>query len=140
MEEELASLTEHPDLEVVVEVGTEYWDQGVVTLTVRGDGTVQVRQLRSGAVRVWSGERDQAAIAAFGELAARHRFTIARTSELPRLPDDTPLRLALSRGGEERFSAALWSGDRFKDKDLDAILRAADKLSHDVSGGVVGYP
>jgi len=36
----LANLAAHPDASVAIGAGTEHWERGATTLTVRGDGRV----------------------------------------------------------------------------------------------------
>ena len=75
-----------------------------------------------------------------GRALADHQFTAPRTSTLPRDPGDTRLVLQLSGSGVPAFETAIWYADRFKDRDLDAILRLADDLLYTASGGKLGQP
>jgi hypothetical protein len=140
MDDLLQSLDHHADVAVTVRQGTEHFDDGQITLVVRGDGKVTVDQLAAGATQHYALKLDAARVAQLGNLLAAHRFTAARTTTLPRQPGDTQLALRVERGGSQAFQAELWDADRYKDADLDAILHAADALIHEASGGKLGQP
>jgi hypothetical protein len=139
MDDLLRALERHADVAVVVRQGTEHFDDGLITLAVRGDGRVIVDQLAAGAAQQHSAKLDAARVAAFGSSLAAHRFTAARTTTLPREPGDTPLVLRVDRADAPVFEVHLWNADRYKDADLDAILRTADAMIHEVSGGTLGH-
>jgi hypothetical protein len=138
MDDLLHALDRHADVAVTVRQGTEHFDNGLITLVVRGDGSAIVEQLASGAKQVYTAKLDATHLAALGSTLTAHRFTAVRTTTLPRKPGDTQLVLRLDRGGTQLFQAELWDADRYKDADLDAILRTADALIHEVSGGKLG--
>lgn len=138
--EELRQLSAHPDLEVVIRTGTEHWRTGEITLTVRGDGAARVVQRQAQGATSFEATLGKDHVDALGRELAARRFTAARTSKLPREPGDTPVRLALERGGKAVFEAQLWDGDRDGDADLDAILVAGRRLVHRVSDGALGEP
>ena len=48
--------------------------------------------------------------------------------------------LRVDRANAPTFEVQLWDADRYKDADLDAILRTADALIHEISGGKLGRP
>jgi hypothetical protein len=138
MDDLLHALDRHADVAVTIRQGTEHFDDGQITLVVRGDGSATVEQLASGAAQHYAMKLDAARIATLGNLLAVHRFSAARTTTLPRKPGDTQLVLRVDRGGTQAFQAELWDADRYKDADLDAILHTADALIHEVSGGKLG--
>ncbi len=140
MDDPLRAFDRHPTATVTIRFGTEYFGKGEVTLAVRGDRAVSVEQRAAGAVTRYSAQLDGARIVALGRVLGDHRFTAPRTSTLPRNPGDTRLVLRLSGAGVPAFETTIWYGDRFADRDLDAILRAADDVLHTASGGKLGEP
>lgn len=138
MDDLLHALDRHADVAVVIRQGTEHFDDGLITLAVRGDGSATIEQLVNGATQRYAAKLDAARLATLGNTLAAHRFTAPRRTTLPREPGDTQLVLRVDRGGTPAFQAELWDADRYKDADLDAILRVADALIHEVSGGKLG--
>lgn len=134
MTDRLRALSTHPSLEVVIVVGTEHFDNGEFTLRVTGDGTATVVQKRAGKTHEFSRTLDDAAVAAFGATLADNEFTRARTSTLPREPGDTPVVLELRDGDATVFKAEIWEADRYEDRQLAAILRAAEALIKSMVG------
>jgi hypothetical protein len=138
MDDWLHTLDHHADVAVVIRQGTEHFDDGLITLVVRGDGNVTVEQLTRGKTQQYTTKLDAARIATLGSTFAAHRFTAARTTTLPREPGDTQVVLRIDQGDTLAFNVQLWDADRYKDADLDAILRTADTLIYEVSGGKLG--
>jgi hypothetical protein len=140
MDAELAALDRHPELAVTVRAGTEHFRDGRIAVTVQGDGAAAVEQLRSGQLTTHHAQLAAARVKEVGATLARHRFTLPRTSKLPREPGDTPLYLSVARGGQLVFEAKLWFADRYDDRDLDAILKLYEALTYEVSDGKLGQP
>jgi hypothetical protein len=140
MDDPLRAFDRHPTAMVTIRFGTEHFGNGEITLAVRGDGAVSVDQRAAGAVTHYSAQLDAGRTIALGRALADHQFTAPRTSTLPRDPGDTRLVLQLSGSGVPAFETAIWYADRFKDRDLDAILRLADDLLYTASGGKLGQP
>lgn len=134
----LRAFDRHPDATVTIRYGTEHFGKGEITLAVRGDGAVRVDQRVAGAVNHREAQLDGARVAALGRTLAEHHFTAPRTSSLPREPGDTQLVLRLSGAGTPAFETTIWYADRFKDRDLDAILRATDDVLYTASDGKLG--
>lgn len=139
MDDALRALERQPDAVISIQQGTEHWRTGQVTVTVRGRGQVEVEQRQAGTVRRFQRELTPAQLADLGRELATHRLTARRTSELPREPGDTPLVLKVDGLGPS-FTASLWAADRYTDRDLDAIVRLADRLAHTASDGALGSP
>jgi hypothetical protein len=139
MDDLVRHLDRHPAVTITIQQGTEHFDDGVITLAVRGDGTATVDQLRSGKSQRYSSRLAADRLASFGAELADHQLTRARTTTLPRQPGDTPLVLRVDGEGTP-FRADLWYGDRYQDRDLDQIIRVADAVVHEVSGGALGQP
>lgn len=137
---QLLQVSADPALEIIIRTGTQHWQDGELTLTVRGNGAVDVTQRQAAKTASFAGTLPTAELDAFGRALHTHRFTAPRTSELPREPGDTPVMLALHHDGKVTFAARIWSADRDTDADLDAILRAAERLTHRVSAGKLGQP
>jgi hypothetical protein len=140
MDDPLRAFDRHPTDTVTIRFGTEHFGNGEITLAVRGDGAVRVDQRAAGATTHYGAQLDAARIVALGRVLADHRFTAPRTSTLPRNPGDTQLVLRLSGGGVPAFETTIWYADRFGDRDLDEILRAADDVLYTASGGKLGQP
>jgi hypothetical protein len=140
MDDPLRSLDQHPGAAITIQQGTEHFRYGLITLVIRGGGAVEVDQLRSGAATHYAKPVPAARIAELGRTLAEHRLSAPRTTSLPRQPGDSPLVLRVEGLGAAPFQADLWYGDRYKDRDLDAIIRLADALVDEVSAGAVRQP
>lgn len=127
MDDSLRQLDQHPRLSISIRQGTEHFRDGQVTITVRGDGLIAADRLRAGTPSHVEQRLPPERIRELGRALADHRLTAARTSKLPREPGDSPLVLRVE-GGARPFQADLWYGDRYQDRDLDAIIRLADGL------------
>lgn len=132
MDDSLRQLDQHPRLAVSIRQGTEHFRDGVVTVTIRGDGLVVVDRLRAGTPSRVEQRLPPERVRDLGRALAEHRVTAARTSKLPREPGDTPLVLRVD-GGARPFQAEVWYGDRYQDRDLDALIRLADALVTEVA-------
>lgn len=130
----LRALATHPEVQVRITVGTEYFGAGQFTLAVAGDGKVGVTQRTSGQVKTYDKTLAPDAVTAFGTLMADNRLAAARTSSLPRQPGDTPVKIEIARGDAPAFEVSIWDGDRFDDPQLMAILKETERLLQDVSG------
>jgi hypothetical protein len=137
---QLLQVSAHPSLEILIRIGTQHWQAGELTLVVHGSGSVEVTQRQAAATTSFGGVLPKADLDALGRELGAHRFTAARTSVLPREPGDTPVVLTLRHDGEVTFEAQIWNADRDVDADLDAILRAAERLIYRVSAGKLGQP
>jgi len=140
MEDPLRAFDHHPAAMVTIRFGTEHFGNGEVTLAIRGDGAVSVDQRTANGLTHYDAKLAATRVAALGRALADHRFTAPRTSTLPREPGDSPLVLRLSGDGAPTFEATIWYADRFKDPDLDAILRATDDILYSASAGKLGQP
>ena len=128
MSESLRTFSAHPALAVVFVLGTEHFDNGQFTLRVSGDGTAKLTQRRSGTTEEFEKSLDPAAVNQLGAVLAENDFTAARPSTLPREPGDTPVVLELFDGDNSQFRAEIWEADRYDDKQLAAILSAAEEI------------
>jgi hypothetical protein len=140
MEDPLRAFDRHPAATASIRYGTEHFGNGQITIAVRGDGAVSVEQRAAGGVTNYTAQLDGTHTAAFGRALADHKFTAPRTSTMPRNPGDTQLVLRLSGPDVAAFEVTIWYADRFKDADLDAIIRAADDLLYTASSGKLGQP
>lgn len=138
MEDPLRAFDRNPDAVVTIRYGTEHFANGVITLRLHGDGKAEVEQLRAGQTTRDELHLPAARIAALGGALADHKLTAPRTTTLPREPGDTELLLRLDRAGAPVFNADLWYGDRYQDRDLDAVIRLADEVIHEVTQGRLG--
>lgn len=140
MDDPLRNLDQYPGVAITIRQGTEHFRNGLVTLTIHGDGKVEVDQLRAGQAAHYEKQLPPDRIRDIGRQLAEHRVSAPRTTSLPRQPGDTPLVLRVEGAGPAPFQADLWYGDRYKDSDLDAIIRLADALVKEVSAGAAGSP
>jgi hypothetical protein len=138
MTEPVRTLSTQRKATVVIQQGTEHFDDGQLAITIRGDGAVSVEQRQSGQRHEFSAQLDAARFAAVVDALAANHFTKTRTSKLPRNPGDTPLVLRFDDAGPAPFHAELWYGDRYSDAEIDRIIRLADDLIHTASAGTLG--
>jgi hypothetical protein len=124
----LAGLASDPELAIQISMGTQHFRDGLVTLTLRGDGhATVVRRLADGEERHES------------ELSAEERQSLAdefdsidltglRATEGERKPGDTPVNVLVVRDGKTVSDQHLWFGDRYTDKGLDRLVRRFDEV------------
>lgn len=134
MDDSLRQLDQHPRLAISIRQGTEHFRDGQVTVTVHGDGKVVVDRLRAGQPSRQEKQLSPERVRELGKTLAEHRVAAPRKTTLPREPGDTPLVLRVE-GTARPFQADLWYGDRYQDKDLDALIRLADALVREVAEG-----
>ncbi len=132
------SFSKHPNLTITIVTGTEHFRAGEFALSIDGGGSARVVQKNAGKTNTFELVLTEARVDEFGALLAKHRFSAKRTSKLPRQPGDSPVRLSAERDGEKLILVDVWNGDRFQDSDLDAMLKAANTLVYEVSGGKIG--
>jgi hypothetical protein len=140
MDDPLRALDRHPAAAISIRYGTEHFGNGQITLTIRGDGAVSVEQRFAGNVATFAAQLEPGRVAELGRALADHHFTRPRTSTLPREPGDTQLVLRLSGPDVPAFEATIWFADRYKDRDLDAILVLVEDVLHTATGGKLGQP
>jgi hypothetical protein len=140
MDDPLRTLDQHPGIAISIRQGTEHFRNGLVTLIIHGNGTVGVDQLRAGKAAHYEKQLPPDRIRDLGRQLAEHRVSAPRKTSLPRQPGDTPLVLRVEGAGPAPFQADVWYGDRYKDSDLDAIIRLADTLVNEVGGAAIGSP
>jgi hypothetical protein len=139
MEDTLRALDRIPDALVMIRYGTEHFANGLITLRIYSDGRAEVEQLSAGAKTIDELRLPPERIAALGRQLAEHGFTARRTSKLPREPGDTELLLELRRGGAVQAASQIWYADRYKDRELDAIMKLVEALIHEVTKGRLGW-
>src|SRR4051795_4413849 len=132
----LRQLGEHRDVTVEISTGTEHYLHGEVTLSVRGDGSVEVLNRRSGREQRFSGRLDSADVdelgAALAELELPGR---AGATE----PDDGPVKVAVRRDGQTLSQGEAWHSHRYDDPRLDDVLRRYQDVVEDVTQGRLPY-
>ena len=132
----LHRLGDHPDVTVEIVTGTEHWLHGVVTLSVRGDGGVEVHNLRSGSEQRFDGRLDGAGVDALGRaLAALELPGRSGVTE----PDDVPVKVAVRRDGQTLDSGEAWYSRRYDDPRLDDVLRRYQAVVEAVTAGRLPY-
>jgi hypothetical protein len=139
MDELLRKLAELPDVKICIGSGIEHWRTGEVTLSVRGHGEVEVRQLQGGAERTYHARLEAAQIYDFGAALADLDFTRLRDSAEVREPDDVPVWFVIYRGEAQLHYSKLWYGDRYEDTQLDGILKRYEELVSEVTDGFLPY-
>lgn len=139
MEELLQQLPQHPDVTVSVRTGIPDWRTGEILLSIRGDGTIKVHNVRSNGEQTYEGQLDSTQVQELGTEFATHGFTQTKPSALTHMPGDLPVVLRIERGTELLYEAKLWHADRFSDAGLDHILRRADELISQMSNGSLPF-
>ena len=129
----LSALAAHPDAEVTIRVGTEHWSEGRVTLAIRGSGRIRVSRERSGRCDVLEAEVSRERVDAMGRALRDAGFANLTARVGSRVPGDVPVVLELEAGDGDRYTAALWHGDRHVVPGLDRILRLHESLVAQVS-------
>jgi len=129
-------LADHPDLAVEVTTGTEHWRVGEIALVVGGDGSVDVVNRRAGKEQRFSGRIERDAVDALGgDLAGLELPGRGGPSE----PHETAVKVAVRRDGDVLSAGEAWSGRRYEDERLDALLRRCDVIVADVTDGRLPY-
>ncbi len=128
-------LPDDPDLSVEITTGIEGFYTGAITLTVRGDGAVSVRQRRSGEEREYRGRLDaERMLRLAGELGAGELGELADGGG-HLVPDDFPVTIRIERAGELLHAASIRESDRWKDERFNRVLRLYEALVEELTGG-----
>jgi hypothetical protein len=124
----LRRLPDDPDLSVEITTGTEHWYHGAITLTVRGDGTVTVRQRRSGEQRDYRARLDPERLRRLADELVANELVELEDSGGDVIPDDHGVTIRIERAGELLHTAWIRESDRSKDERLDRVVRLYDAL------------
>jgi hypothetical protein len=138
-DEVLEELAAHPDAAVTIGAGTEHWERGATTLTVHGDGRTEVHNRAHGEERELEGRLDPTRVAELGRELVRLGLTSLRPHPGDRLPGDVPVWVAVERAGETLHEAKLWHGDRYRDPELDSMLRSYQRLVEELTDGELPF-
>jgi hypothetical protein len=135
----LDSLAAYPEAEVSIEVGTEHWGGGRVSLDVGGSGRVRVTRSRSGSHRRAEGRLPTERVRSLGRTFRDAGFGALSPHRGAREPGDEPVQLRLVVHGRTRHTARLWHADRYLDPGLDRLLRAYEALVAEVWAEAEGH-
>ena len=135
----IRNLADDPHLAVAITMGVEGWRAGEISLTVRGDGTVAIRQRRAGEEREYAGRIAPDRVRRLGEELADDELTELTDSGGSRLPDDVPITIRVLRNGDVLHEATVRHSDRWKDERLDRLVRRYDALVSEVTDGALPY-
>jgi hypothetical protein len=133
----LSRLPDDPSLTVQIAIGIEHFEDGLVTLTVHGDGRATVVVRSAGEERRYERRLEPDELRRLGEELADLGLTSLRARPGGRPPDDAPVEVLVARDGRPLHSAELWYGDRWEDPQLDRLVRRFDALVDSVSEGAV---
>jgi hypothetical protein len=135
----LSAFDRFPDARVSISVGIEHWDNGRITLTLGGDGQVEVWQRRSGTDRRHQGNWDEARRRAYAASLLGDGVLEIGAGEGEREPDDVPVTIGVTRGPTSLFAVAAWYGDRHTVPALDKVLRAWEQAVSATTDGALPY-
>jgi hypothetical protein len=135
----LRGLPDDPDLSVEITTGTEHFHNGAITLTVRGDGAVSVRQRRSGEEREYRGRLDAERMRSLADELAADALGELTDSGGDRIPDDFPVAIRIERGGELLHATSIRASDRWKDERLNRVVRLYDALVAELTDDTLPY-
>jgi hypothetical protein len=128
----LSQLADDPDLTVQIAIGIEHFEDGLVTLTVHGDGRATVVVRSAGEEQRYERTLEPDELRALGEELDALELTELRAKPGGRKPDDAPIEVLVARDGRPLHSARLWYGDRWDDPRLDGVVRRFDALVEEV--------
>jgi hypothetical protein len=134
-DDDLSRLADDPDLTVQIAIGIEHFEDGLVTLTVHGDGRATVVVRNAGQEQRYERRLEADELRRLGaELDERGR-PAPRARPGGRPPDDAPIDVLVARDGRPLHSAELWYGDRWDDPRLDGVVRRFDALVDQIKAG-----
>jgi hypothetical protein len=130
----LSQLADDPDLTVQIAIGIEHFEDGLVTLTVHGDGRATVVVRNAGEEERYERRLEPDEVRRLGEELDALGLTSLEARPGGRPPDDAPIDVLVARDGKPLHSAELWYGDRWDDPRLDGVVRRFDALVEKVKG------
>jgi hypothetical protein len=119
--------------------GTEHWRGGEIALTVDGAGAADVRHRRAGEERHYRGTLDRPALEALIGRLRESGLDAERPRRTVYEPDEHSVTVALRRGDEELYTAAIPEGDRHDDDRLDALLGEYERLVAQLTDGALPF-
>ena len=135
----LLALSAHADTAVSITSGTEHFRKGLVVLTLRGSGEVEVLNRASGKVSRYSGKLPKAELDTVGVEIQKAGLTRLTTKGPPREPGDSPVVLEVHSGKTRVYSKSLWYADRHEKAGLDTILKRYEALVGRFTKGHLPY-
>ena len=134
-DDDLSRLADDPDLTVQIAIGIEHFEDGLVTLTVHGDGRATVVVRNAGQEQRYERRLEADELRRLGEELDKLGLTSLRARPGGRPPDDAPIDVLVARDGRPLHSAELWYGDRWDDPRLDGVVRRFDALVDQIKAG-----
>lgn len=118
---------------LVVEVGSEHLEHGLVRVRVTPDGRVRVVKREQGKEQQFEGRMDEA-------LATRLNDAVegaggARFGQRLGLPDEPRYRLLVVRAGKTVTEADVWRSELSEAKELATVIAELSELVHRSSDG-----
>jgi hypothetical protein len=135
----IRNLADDPHLAVEITIGVEGWRAGEIALTVRGDGSVAIRQRRAGKERDYGRRLAPDRVRRLGEELADDELTELTDSGGSRMPDDVPITIRILRDGDVLHEATVRHSDRWKDERIDRVVRRYDALVSEITDGALPY-
>ena len=131
-DDDLSRLADDPDLTVQIAIGIEHFEDGLVTLTVHGDGRATVVVRSAGDEQRYERRLEPDELRRLGEELDELGLTSLSARPGGRRPDDAPIEVLVARDGRPLHTAELWYGDRWDDPRLDGVVRRFDALVEQV--------
>lgn len=131
-----AGLGGGPESLVQISVGTQHFGDGLVTLTIRGDGRVTVVRLQASRESRHESMLDDEKLRCLAAELDAVGLAGLRPSGGMRQPGDVPVGVSLAKDGRSVHEQQLWYGDRYTDAGLARLIRAFDELVDEVESAV----
>lgn len=118
---------------LVVEVGSEYLEHGLVRVQVAPDGRVRVEKREQGKEQQFEGSVDEAHVTRLTEVVEGHRG--ARFGQRTGLPDEPRYHVLVVRGGKPVLEVEVWRSELSEAKELAAVIADLSEMVQRSSDG-----
>jgi len=125
-----------PDaLTIRYEIGSETWG-GRTTLTVQGNGVVEVTFDRTDQHGSWTSTLSEDEFLALVRLLVDHKVWAIRGQRETGLPDEAYPTVIVEAEGFDPLNVGMWQAEAQEHADFGPIVKVLAQIALDVSGGV----
>lgn len=125
--------TSHIEDALVVEVGSEYLEHGLVRVQVAPDGRVRIEKREQGKEQQFEGRVEETQVARLTDIV--EGVGGARFGQRQGLPDEPRYRLLVVRGRKPVLEVEVWRSELNEAKELGAVIAELSEVAQRSSAG-----
>jgi hypothetical protein len=125
--------TSHAEDALIVEVGSEYLEHGLVRVQAAPDGRVRIEKREQGKEQRFDGRIEETQVARLTDIVEGVRD--ARFGQRQGLPDEPRYRLLVVRGRKPVLEVEVWRSELSEAKELAAVIAELSEVAQRSSDG-----